>query len=286
MKKRFLALLLSALCTLSLAAETTSTPLTPLTIGSSLSLHSQALGEERTINIILPEGYTTETASKYPVIYLLDGAVDEDLIHMAGAVQFSSFSWVNRLPASILVGIANTDRRRDMTFKAADNFSLPASMKTYSAAFKNAGGSAKFMEFLEKELQPYIEKNYRSNGDKTLVGQSLAGLLATEVLLKKPALFNNYIIMSPSLWWDNESLLKQAPALLKNLPSQPMKVYLAVGKEGSQMEGDARALSRAITQSKAKNLSYHFEFLPGEDHGSILHGAAMHAFQLFYEKKK
>ncbi|MFZ6742102.1 alpha/beta hydrolase [Undibacterium sp. JH2W] len=283
MKKRFLALLLSGLCTLSLAAETTSTP---LTIGSSLSLHSQALGEERTINIILPEGYTTETASKYPVIYLLDGAVDEDLIHMAGAVQFSSFSWVNRLPASILVGIANTDRRRDMTFKAADNFSLPASMKAYSAAFKNAGGSAKFMEFLEKELQPYIEKNYRSNGDKTLIGQSLAGLLATEILLKKPALFNNYIIMSPSLWWDNESLLKQAPALLKNLPSQPMKVYLAVGKEGPQMEGDARALSRAITQSKAKNLSYHFEFLPREDHGSILHGAAMHAFQLFYAEKK
>ena len=62
---------------------------------------------------------------------------------------------------------------------------------------------------IEKELQPYIETKYKTNNDKTIIGQSLGGLFATEVLLKKPTLFNKYIIISPSLWWDNGSLLNQ-----------------------------------------------------------------------------
>lgn len=285
MKKFVIALLMSCTCALSVAAETSPVP---LTWGHSQQIHSASLGEDRIINIVLPEGYNEDTASKYPVIYLLDGAMDEDFVHMAGAVQFSSFSWVNRLPPSILVGIANTDRKRDMTYKASANFTLPDWLATQRDAYKNAGGSARFMEFIEKELQPFVAKNYRVSSDRTLIGQSLAGLLATEVLLKKPQLFNNYIIMSPSLWWDNESLLRQAQSLLKIRPAQSTKVYLAVGKEGAEMVSNTRALAEALRQASKqnKNLIFHFEYLPQEDHGSILHGGAMKAFRLFYEQKK
>ncbi|MCH8619833.1 alpha/beta hydrolase-fold protein [Undibacterium sp. TS12] len=285
MKKFVIALLISCTCVVSVAAET---PSVPLIWGHSQQIHSVSLGEDRIINVVVPEGYNEDTTSKYPVIYLLDGAMDEDFVHMAGAVQFSSFSWVNRLPPSILVGIANTDRKRDMTYKASANFRLPEWLATQRDSYKNAGGSARFMEFIEKELQPFVAKNYRVSGDRTLIGQSLAGLLATEVLLKKPQLFNNYIIMSPSLWWDNESLLRQAQPLLKIRPAQSMKVYLAVGEEGAEMVSNTRALAAALRQAskQGKNLTFHFEYLPQEDHGSILHGAVMKAFRLFHEQKK
>jgi predicted alpha/beta superfamily hydrolase len=186
-------------------------------------MQSRILNEKRILNIYLPPGYHSSDTSSYPLIYLLDGSADEDFIHVAGLVQFNNLSWVNRVPPSILVGIANTDRRRDFTHSttvAADQKRSPT-----------AGQSDKFIEFIEKELQPYINQKYRVRADKTIIGQSLGGLLATEILLKRPALFNRYIIISPSLWWNNGSLLKQAPQLISNI-HEPASIYIAVGKEG------------------------------------------------------
>jgi uncharacterized protein len=78
----------------------------------------------------------------------------------------------------------------------------------------NAGGSEKFIRFIAEELQPYIKSTYKVSRS-LLIGQSLGGLLASEIVLKKPELFDDYIIISPSLWWDDESLLKQASTLIK-----------------------------------------------------------------------
>lgn len=258
----------------------------PYVIAQTVRLPSQVLQEERVLNIMLPEGYADQPQQTYPVIYLLDGGQHEDFTHIAGAVQYASFSWVQRLPPSILVGIANTDRKRDMTFKASPNFVWPKWLHAYSDAYKFAGGSENFMRYLEQEVIPYVQAHYRTNQDKTLIGQSLAGLLATEVLLKKPQLFNNYVIMSPSLWWDNQSLLKAAPTYLKNLPGSVKKVYLAVGQEGPVMLADVKALSSQIKHYQPKSLYYRFEYLPQEDHGSILHPATLNAFRYFYPQLK
>lgn len=260
-------------------------PSTPYVIAQSYTLHSQVLNEQRVLNIMLPEGYGEQPEQRYPVVYLLDGGQQEDFTHMAGAVQYASFSWVAKLPPVILVGIANTDRKRDMTFKASPNFVWPKWLHAYSAAYKYAGGSEAFIRYLETEVQPFVEQNFRANGDRMLVGQSLAALLATEVLLKKPRLFNQYVIMSPALWWDNQSLLKQAPKLLRELPSTPMKIYLAVGNEGPVMEGDARALAALLRQHKKPQTQFVFEHLPKEDHGSILHPATLNAFGHFFPRK-
>ncbi len=62
------------------------------------------LGENRILNIYLPEGYKQEDTTKYPVIYLFDGSADEDFIHIVGIVQFNNFEWINRVPKSIVVG--------------------------------------------------------------------------------------------------------------------------------------------------------------------------------------
>ena len=144
------------------------------------------------------------------------------------------------------------------------------------------------LTFLEKELQPYVEKHFKTNGSKTLIGESLGGLLATEVLLKKPALFNQYIIISPSLWWDDGGLLRQSTAALNaGLPSRT-NVYIGVGKEGLTpgepphvQEVDANLLAEKLRSTKAKNLKVYFDYLPAETHATIGHQAVLNALKIF-----
>ncbi|AEI51403.1 alpha/beta hydrolase [Runella slithyformis] len=253
----------------------------PFVLGRIDEITSEHLVEKRTLNIYLPEGYAPNDTLTYPVIYLLDGSADEDFIHVVGLVQFNTFPWINRIPKSIVVGIANTDRRRDFTY--------PTTLEEDRKRYKTAGQSEKFIAFLEKELQPYIEKNYKTAKSKTIIGQSLGGLLATEILLKKPTLFHKYIIISPSLWWDNASLLKQPSLLLSETFRQKTDVYIGVGKEGLTpgdnprvMEVDANLLAERLQSGKSKTVTVHFDYLPQEDHATITHQAIFNAFRLLY----
>lgn len=253
----------------------------PFVLGVVDEVQSKELNEKRVLNIYLPEGYNAKDTAKYPVIYLLDGSADEDFIHIAGLVQFNSFPWINGVPKSILVGIANTDRSRDYLF--------PTNIAHDKKLAPSAGGSAKFISFIEKELQPFVEKNYKANAEKTIIGQSSGGLLATEILLTKPALFNKYIIISPALWWDNASILKKDPATLQAGLTKKTTVYIGVGKEGLTpseenhvMEVDANLLAEKIINLKSKNLQVFFDYLPQETHATSLHPAVFNAFRLFY----
>jgi predicted alpha/beta superfamily hydrolase len=258
---------------------------TPFVLGVTEELRSAELGEKRILNIYLPEGYDKDDTISYPVIYLLDGSADEDFIHIAGLLQFNSFPWIDRVPKSILVGIANTDRKRDFTYSSG--------IEAQKKAFPTTGGSEKFIAFMEKELQPYIRKRYKTNGSKTIIGESLGGLLAAEILFKKPGLFNRYIIVSPSLWWDNGSLLDQNPEILHESFSQKIDIYIGVGKEGlipgetpRVMEVDANLLADKIQGTKSSGVKVYFDYLPGEDHATIGHQAVFNAFKLLYPRTK
>ena len=250
-------------------------------LGRIEELQSTVLGEKRTLNIYLPDAYEKDDTTDYPVIYLLDGSADEDFIHIVGLVQFNSFEWVSLLPKSIVVGIATVDRRRDFTF--------PTSIPEDQKKFPSSGQSEKFISFIAKELQPFIDKKYRTNKRKTIIGQSLGGLLATEVLLKKPSLFNTYIIVSPSLWWDNGSLLNIATKNLTENTEESISVYIGVGKEGLAptalprvMEVDANLLAEKLRLGKSRNLKIYFDYLPAENHATILHQAVLNSFKLLY----
>lgn len=252
----------------------------PFVLGYIDEIQSKELSEKRVLNIYLPEGYKKEDSIKYPVIYLLDGSADEDFIHVTGLIQFNNFSWINRVPKSIVVGIANVDRRRDFTF--------PSTIKEEQEWYKTAGKSAAFISFIENELQPFIEKKYKGNGERMLIGQSLGGLLATEILFKKPHLFNKYIIISPSLWWNDGSLLKHSPQIL-SANQNPSSVYIGVGKEGLApstiphvMEVDANLLVEKLRKIDNKKLQIHFDYLPEEDHATITHQAVFNALRLLY----
>lgn len=245
----------------------------PFSIGETRAFKSDILQEQRVLNIYLPQSYSDSTTKEYPVIYLLDGSADEDFIHISGLVQFGSFSWIKMLPESIVVGIANVDRRRDFTF--------PTGNEQDKLDYPTTGKSARFIEFINQELQPMIETLYRTTSTRTLIGQSLGGLLATEVLFKRPNLFDNYIIVSPSLWWDDGSLLKATP-----LPYQSQKsVYIAVGKEGEVMERTTKALYDKLNAIKKANTGLYFDFFEQQDHGDALHLAVYAAFEKIFSEK-
>lgn len=249
----------------------------PIYLGVVDEIQSEKLSEKRELNIYLPEGYNAQDSIKYPVIYLLDGSLNEDFIHIVGLVQFSSFEWVNQIPKSIVVGVSTIDRRRDYTF--------PTKVQSEKERFPSSGHSEKFISFIEEELQPFVEKKYNTNQEKTIIGQSLGGLLLTEILLEKPYLFNKYIIISPSLWWSNGAILQKN--INKNY-SEKIKVYIGVGKEGLTpsvaprvMEVDANLLSDKLKGMKNKNIQVYFDYLPEENHATIMHQAVLNSFRLF-----
>jgi predicted alpha/beta superfamily hydrolase len=257
----------------------------PFVLGVIDEIQSKELGENRILNIYLPEGYNPKDAEKYPVIYLLDGSANEDFIHISGLVQFNSFEWINQVPKSIVVGIATVDRKRDFTFATT--------LEKDKKRFPTTGHSDKFIAFIEKELQPFIDKKYKTTDSKMIIGQSLGGLLSSEILVKKPSLFNKYVIVSPSIWWNNGSILNIDSQILQENFKQPTEIYIAVGKEGLTpteiprvMEVDANLLAEKIQASKSKNIKVFFDYFPNENHGTILHLAVFNSFKFFYPQTK
>lgn len=245
----------------------------PLSIGESIEFESKVLNENRIINIYLPESYSPDSIKQYPVIYLLDGSMDEDFIHVVGNVQFCSFSWINIIPETIVVGISNIDRKRDFTY--------PSMAEIDQKEFPTSGKSAKFISFLSKELKPFINSNYKTNDNSTLIGQSLGGLLATQILFDQPELFENYIIISPSLWWDDEKLLKRE--LNKSLKNK--SIYIGVGNEGPVMIRLAQSLFNKLSIEKSNEAKLHYNFFEKQNHSDALHLAVYDAFEKMFKEK-
>ncbi|WP_434436510.1 alpha/beta hydrolase [Sphingobacterium multivorum] len=163
---------------------------TPLTIGTSEILHSKVLAEDRMINIHLPDNYNPNDSVRNPVVYVLDGSMDEDFFHIAGIVRFSTQPWIDRFPQSIVVGIGGNTRRRDFTFPV-ENTDFIEKEGFQKAGFPSYGGSEKYRIFLKNELIPYINGNFKSNGKQTLIGESLAGLFPQKYYLNNP----NYLMI-------------------------------------------------------------------------------------------
>lgn len=266
--------ILAACMAFNAQAQIKTDSLSPLVIGEVRTFRSEALQEHRTLNVYLPYGYDKTKA--YPVIYLLDGSANEDLLHIVGLVQF--FHMQFNMPDCIVVGIANVDRKRDFTFHT----DLPDLKKE----FPTTGHSDRFIQFVETELQPYVNACYKTDGTRFIIGQSLGGLLATEILLKKPALFTHYLIVSPSLWWDNESLLKQVGALLSRQGDTKAYVYVSAGKqEDTTMQREARDIAGILKQDKKKRFKVDYVPLANENHATILHQSINEALKKLYPYK-
>lgn len=252
----------------------------PLSFGETIPVYSGHLSETRTVNIYLPEGYDAADSIFYPVIFIPDGGAEEDFFHIAGMIRYISQPWIARIPKTIVVGIENTKRRRDLSFSPES----PDYLEEMGFNAGDYGGSASYIAFLEKELIPLITGRYKVSGHRTIIGESLAGLLASEILLKHPHLFNEYIIISPSLWWDHQSLLLHAQSLLSRHLKQQVRVYIGAAdrEESEEMYLVAEKLYGCLAQHE-KTEAY-FDYLPEELHSTILHQAAYNAFRILYPK--
>ena len=171
---------------------------TPLVIGETFTLQSKALSETRRINVYLPPGYADAPDKRFPVLYMPDGGLAEDFLHVAGLVQVSVGNGTMR--PFVLVGIENTERRRDL--------SGPTQNEEDKKIAPRVGGSATFRKFLRDELMPDVKARYRTTDETAIVGESLAGCFVIETFLLEPDLFDTYIAIDPSLWWNDRALVK------------------------------------------------------------------------------
>lgn len=243
-------------------------PPAPLVIGDTFTIASQVLGETRRINVYRPPGYDAAPEARVPVLYMPDGGIGEDFLHVAGLVQVGVGNGTMR--PFLLVGIENTARRRDLTGPTTD----PEDEKIAP----RVGGSAAFRKFLATELFPVIAARYRITDESAIVGESLAGLFVVETFLLEPDLFDTYLAFDPSLWWNREGLVKSAGDRLKATPRAGQTLFLATSHEPTILEPVLRFVELLRTGAPS-GLTWHYLPLPEESHGTIYHPAALAAFR-------
>lgn len=174
---------------------------TPYSIGKTYNIHSKILKENRSYIVELPSSYKT-SKQQYPILVLLDGEVS---YHSHSGI-LNHMTEGRQIPEMIIVAITNVDRVRDYTpTKYLTNLNGSSAVDNH----KTSGGSEQFLQFIEQELLPKIEKTYRTTSFKTLVGISHGGLLVGSAFLSKETSFNAFVSMDPSFWWDNQYLVKQ-----------------------------------------------------------------------------
>lgn len=235
----------------------------PVTLGITHIFHSLVLKEERKLNVYLPPNYLTETSAAFPVLFLLDGGSDEHFIHVSGIMQFLAMT--GQASSAIVVGIANVDRKRDFTFSSGED--------AQEAAGKTSGGSAAFVRFIGEEVIPFINRQYRTDGQRTLIAGSEGGLLAGEVLLKQAGWFGDYLIVAPDLQWNNRSILQDFENLKGHLDTPDTRVTIACGgRSAKERMADAKELYRVLRSQKSGPL---MTFMPlrDENEGSAMHNA-------------
>lgn len=263
-------------CQFSSTPETSPLPEPQFVIGNMDSLHSNILDETREIWVHVPgnQGDGLFSQVKYPVLFLLDAP---DHFHaVTGMIKHMSGNAIS--PEMVVVGIPNTDRTRDLTPTHVD---VVFGDSTFA---RTSGGGDAFLEFMEKELIPYVENNYPVTGYRTFVGHSFGGLIAVYTLYTKPELFSNYVAIDPSLWWDYPVMLDMADSVFTNTDFKGKAMFVGVantmeeGMEIADVRSDTSQTTRHIRSilrfvekvpEKSQNLTFDWKYYADDDHGSV-----------------
>ncbi len=232
-------------------------------MGENVIIHSGILNEDRKLYICKPVENNIYAPADYPVIYLLDGDVQTRMV--AGQVNYLSQSYPV-IPKMIVVGIGNTDRTRDLTPSHSITGFDGKPDTTANAFGKTSGGGEKFIQFIQQEVMPYIEKNYHPAPYKIFSGHSLGGLMMFYTLLYHPDIFNAYISISPSLIWDKQWILKQAAEKWKPGMSLHKILFFSDGNEGGRFHKDAVDMDSLLKKIKLQNLKFKYVYYPDESH--------------------
>ncbi|MEM6395702.1 MAG: alpha/beta hydrolase-fold protein [Bacteroidota bacterium] len=264
MKITFYIILLSLAFTLRAQA--------PITIGQTHEIESSVLGETRQIMVALPDDYSENTDDQYPVLYLLDA--ETNFHHTTACVQFLARN--RRIPKMIVVGLVNSEgnRTRDLT-----------PMSTAVDRRPGSGGADQTYRFMEEELFAWVADRFRTEEYRLLIGHSFGGLFVIHGLINHPELFNSYLAISPSLWWDNQELVKnQAETFLKNNAELTGHLYMTMGDEGGQMAGGGWKLSALLEESAGPNFLWHYEVMEEENHGTVPYRSTRQGLEFIFDQ--
>jgi uncharacterized protein len=250
-------------------------------IGNIDTIHSKILDEDRKIWIYAPKVNPDAGFGKmkYPVVYLLDG--DGHFSSVTSMIRQLSEGFTSFLPQMIIVGILNTDRMRDLTpthIKGSPDFKD-------STIFKSTGGGEKFMAFMEKELMPHIDSFYSTSPYRMFIGHSLGGLMVIDALFRHKNLFNSFVAIDPSLWYDERNLMKQTSNLLSAGNFANKSLYIAIantmkpGMDTGTVRHDVSTSTSHIRsildfiallkQDKKSGLKWDYKYYSDDDHGSV-----------------
>ena len=224
------------------------------------AIKSAVLGEERIILVRTPVGYEQNKVS-YPVLYMTDG--DAHMGHTASTIEWLTQN--GRIPELIVVGITNTDRTRDLT-PVKSTAKNPAG----DLQFPTSGGADNFLKFIETELIPEINKEYRVQPYRILAGHSLGGLFAIHAMISRPGLFNSFVAVSPSLQWENADELKHAEDFLKNQKEMKATLFMSIGNEPGAIGDCFDKFKDFLSKTDIKNFDWEAERMADEDHGSVV----------------
>jgi hypothetical protein len=224
----------------------------------TLVIDSRVLHESRPINIYLPGAYRDAT-QRLAVLYMPDGGMDEDFPHIVRAVD--ALVARKAIPPTIVVGIPNTQRRRDLTG--------PTRVAADSAIAPHVGGSAAFRSFIRDELIPAIDKRYRTTSERAIIGESLAGLFIVDTFLHEPALFDRYVAFDPSLWWNHGALVDSTASLLAAMPAHAGASRLFVASSRDDIDSETTRFASALRGGVPVRLDWKFEPHPELTHGTI-----------------
>lgn len=233
---------------------------------ATFTIASASLREQRTINVYTPPG-SRGHGEALPVLYMLDGGMAEDFPHVAATLD--SLILLNRVPPVLLVGIENTERRRDLTG--------PTAVAGDSTIAPRVGGSTAFRTFIRDELMPEVNRRYRTTNQAAIVGESLAGLFVVATLLLEPALFRGYIALSPSVWWNDGEVVRTAGTGIGALRGTGRVLFLAAANEPRIAEGTAQ-LAAVLRARPPGSLVLFYTPRPDLAHDTIFRALAPEAF--------
>lgn len=233
-------------------------------------LHSNVLDEQRDLLIQLPNSYHQNKKLNYPVLYLTDGL--RNFNHASGTLDLLNQS--DMAHEMIIVAIKNTHRTRDFT-------------PTYDESYNQwgvSGGADKFLDFIEQELKPYIDKHYRTNNFNILSGHSLGGLLTIYSLQTRPHLFQAHFAFSPSLWWHEGMMFKGTHNFFTKTDKLNNYLYLNMANEGGHMQTFFDQYKALLAQHSIEGFSYNTDLVLDENHGTSAMVGQNKAYVHLYNK--
>ncbi|HAN97903.1 MAG TPA: esterase [Planctomycetaceae bacterium] len=239
----------------------------PVPEHDSFELRSELLDETRRLCVWLPPDYASGDRV-YPVLYMPDGGVAEDFPHLANTI--AELVEQEAIEPLLVVGIENADRRRDLS---------GPSTTLYDAQFApQTDGAATFRAFIRDELIPEIERRYRVDKRRAIVGESLAGLFVVDTLVRESELFEIYLAMDPSLWWDDHRIVREASTWAPALGARKLSFWFA-GSDAEDIRVHTRALAAVLDESAPETLRWTYSDQPNEQHRTIFRATKEQAFR-------